>query len=1267
MQTLRILKWFLLAAVVLVVGAALVATLYTRTENFQRWVRQEAVAAVNDTIRGTISIERLEGSVWREITLYNTVLSYEGREIARFPRLTISFSLLPLLWGEIRISAIDGAQPQAHLRQDRDGNWNVIEAVLPRQTDTDTESAFAVFIRTLRVKDGAIDLQLASENKIYRFEGLQLESGIHIGPTGVRVGVRELESRLVAPGYPGLNLKGAVDYRQNGALPGTLSVRNFWAVSRDSRVRLNGQIGIGEPINISAQASLEKLGATDIAALVSGWPVKDDLAGVLTAEGTLDALKGNVRLAAAGAKVDGDFQVDVTRDLPIYSATLSLSEFDLRRWLDGKNISGVMNATLQAAGTGFALGDTTGKTRLEIRSAEAQGWSLGMLSMEVMLKSGVAAIEGQIKGNLGGANWSGKIGLSEKRPNYDLAWTVRDLDVQKVVSGGAPLQGKLNFQGSLKGAGINIADTDARAELAVLPSNLGALEFTQGELKAVLRDKKIRIERATLNTRGSALSVSGALGIDTKVAGMLDYRLRVDDLAPWLAWIDRKGVGAVNATGSAQGSLAELRTQGNARLVGVRIDSLALKEANVKFALQRVEGRNLPSGTLSAQFVDLDAGIALKRVDVAARLARETVDSIHFDVNALDQRDRRHALTGAVELGGDAAALRLHQASLGAPDGFWKLAGPATVTRRDQIFFIEHLTLRNGAREVALNGRFALAGAQDLQLSVDRLPLDIVMAFITEPPKMSGLLAVNARLTGTAAAPVIAASAKLSGASFAGQGYAGAVADIGYQNGKATLQATVQQDATHVLNAAGILPLALSWHDGLRADFADGMDVRLQSTGMSLAFLNSFSGKTVENIAGELSLDIAARGSVKQPDLRGNFKLRDGKLKAVPIGVEIQQVVAAGELDSRNLTLREFSAKTKDGEIRGSGSLALKNYDIGAVKLALTARRWPAIETARHQVKIDGDVEIEGAVQAPRVKGQIVVIEGSLRPDLQFLEQSKAPFKRDETIVIVRRHSSSAARPGASAPKQNQPAESEFIKNLQLDLTVRAPGNVWIRHPDLMSELSGNVRVSKTPQREIDLTGRIDIVRGWFAFQGRRFQLESGAIQFTGGDKINPSLNIVAQYRLPEYQVDATIGGTVEKPTLTLASQPRLEQADILALLIFGRPINTLNQNEQGALQQSAVGITSGYVAGRIANSVSDALGLDSLGVDIREVDFSGGRVGFGRYVGTKTYVSVSQQLSGEHGREVQLEYQIAPDWKLGTSTDSTGSNGIDIIWHKRY
>ena len=89
----RILKWLVLGLGLSLVLVVVAAVIYTRSDNFTRWVREQAVSTVNDFIRGSISVDRLEGSVWREITLYNTALSYGGEEIARFPRLSISFSL----------------------------------------------------------------------------------------------------------------------------------------------------------------------------------------------------------------------------------------------------------------------------------------------------------------------------------------------------------------------------------------------------------------------------------------------------------------------------------------------------------------------------------------------------------------------------------------------------------------------------------------------------------------------------------------------------------------------------------------------------------------------------------------------------------------------------------------------------------------------------------------------------------------------------------------------------------------------------------------------------------------------------------------------------------------------------------------------------------------------------------------------------------------------------------------------------------------------
>jgi hypothetical protein len=214
------------------------------------------------------------------------------------------------------------------------------------------------------------------------------------------------------------------------------------------------------------------------------------------------------------------------------------------------------------------------------------------------------------------------------------------------------------------------------------------------------------------------------------------------------------------------------------------------------------------------------------------------------------------------------------------------------------------------------------------------------------------------------------------------------------------------------------------------------------------------------------------------------------------------------------------------------------------------------------------------------------------------LEQSKVPLQRDETIIVIE---NSTTRQASQPVNQENAASTnnQLFKKLSLDVTVRAPGNLWIRHPDLVSEISGNLRAAKKPDAEVELTGRIDIVRGSLVFQGRRFQLTRGSIQFTGGGKINPSLDIAAEYKASEYNVEVDLTGTAQKPSLTLNSQPRLDQADILAVLLFGRPVNSLNQNQRGSVQESAVNIASGFVAGKLASSVSQALGLDTLGLDL--------------------------------------------------------------------
>src|SRR5262249_23486385 len=108
------------------------------------------------------------------------------------------------------------------------------------------------------------------------------------------------------------------------------------------------------------------------------------------------------------------------------------------------------------------------------------------------------------------------------------------------------------------------------------------------------------------------------------------------------------------------------------------------------------------------------------------------------------------------------------------------------------------------------------------------------------------------------------------------------------------------------------------------------------------------------------------------------------------------------------------------------------------------------------------------------------------------------------------------------------------------------------------------------------------------------------------------------------------------------------DQADILSVLLFNKTLSNLEESEQASLQQNAVSITSGFAAAQIGQAVSQALGLQELGVDI-------------------TNVSVSQGVSGEYGQQVSAYYRITSEWRFICSASIVVLDGFDLIWQKRY
>jgi translocation and assembly module TamB len=275
--------------------------------------------------------------------------------------------------------------------------------------------------------------------------------------------------------------------------------------------------------------------------------------------------------------------------------------------------------------------------------------------------------------------------------------------------------------------------------------------------------------------------------------------------------------------------------------------------------------------------------------------------------------------------------------------------------------------------------------------------------------------------------------------------------------------------------------------------------------------------------------------------------------------------------------------------------------------------------------------------------------------------------KPDNTVEVI--YDGIAPPP---LPPSPPPLGANLYQNLAIDLNAEIHRNTWVKVAGSSAELEGKVHVEKKSDGPLTLLGSIDTVRGQIALAGQPLDLQKGEVTFTGDAKIDPSLDIIAQRQLPQYTVMANIGGTAQKPTLTFSSDPQMSQADILSVLMFGRPTSELNNGQQASLQNQAATIAGSYAANQIGQSVADALGLQALQFSVEN-----GMAAVGTYLGQDVFLSASQnvapqteQIPGQPSQKATIQYYLTKHIEVDTSESrSTLGNAseLNLLWHTQY
>ena len=407
---------------------------------------------------------------------------------------------------------------------------------------------------------------------------------------------------------------------------------------------------------------------------------------------------------------------------------------------------------------------------------------------------------------------------------------------------------------------------------------------------------------------------------------------------------------------------------------------------------------------------------------------------------------------------------------------------------------------------------------------------------------------------------------------------------------------------------------------------------------------------------GRIAVDVA--GTLAKPRATGEVVIENGTYEHLVAGTLIKDLDLQARANQGQVIKISFSG-TDGGSGRISGEGVAHIDDFAGKPIDVKVRFEKATLVRRDDVtaSASGTVAYRGTETRGRIEGRI----RTDRVDVRLVDQLPPTVVNLDVIEI---HAKDDPRSREDRP---QPAETS---QFDLDITVDLPRAVYVQGRGLESEWAGSFRVTGDAN-DPRVVGSLSVMRGQFTFAGKRFQLTKGVVNLDGGRKIDPRIDIVAEYAATGITATVSVTGQASDPKLALSSSPALPQGEILPRVLFGKSGSQLSPAEAAQLAFAVQGLASGGagLSDDIMSKLRNTLGIDVLSVESAGEDGTGTAVRVGRYIGDDIYVETQQGNkpgSTVYRVEVKIFDGLSVDSEVGQGTqDASGSVGLK--WEHRY
>lgn len=864
----------------------------------------------------------------------------------------------------------------------------------------------------------------------------------------------------------------------------------------------------------------------------------------------------------------------------------------------------------------------------------------------LQVKSGTLETAGDV--SLGGGNLQaaltgkvlnlGKL-LSDAagEAEFELSATgpVQGLDVSaKATSSGATLSGRTLSDLVVTLTGKAVADSPS-GELTAT----GALDGQPINVRSSITSEGGRISVPVLEAEIGPNTLKGSLALAPNF--MPDGTVRFDfpDLGLLAAMAGQQAAG--DLSGQMEIATANGKTSASVQASGsaIRRDALSITKPVVDLDIADLATAAI-TGTVRAERI----ASGENRIEALKLDFSRQGQSTGFDLSG--RLDGAPLVTKGQVLQRDGGLDVALQAFEAAPRRIaLKLAKPTTIGVSNGVATLEGLTIQAGRGSVAVSGR---AGETlDLSLRLNALPAALVNNFAAGLDA-EGSIVGTVTVKGRAAAPVVNYALDWDGAMTSQTRGAG----IGALNINANGEfANNQVRLDTVLSGGG----GLSFRGGGTVGIGGATPLGLKFNGtVPFGLLQGQLSAQGFVLTGNANVDVSIGGTAEAPSITGSITAGGARLVDVRRNLAVENLTIRVTMDGRQAVIETVSGRlASGGQLTASGRVGIDPASGFPVDVAIKLGDITYVDGTLVTANVTGDLTLKGPVARLALGGTVRINKANITIP------QKLPASLSE-IDIKHRNAPADVRRMTADVKREQGGSGGESSGIALDLTIEAPGQLFVRGRGINAELGGSLKVTGTSSSPI-VSGGFELERGRMEILTRRLDFTSAHIGFAGG--LVPTVDLVAASTAGTTEITVTVAGVASNPTVTFASSPSLPQDEILAQLIFNRSMSNLSAVQIAQLASAASQLAGGSSTG-LLDSLRSKLGVDDL--DITTDSEGRAAVSAGKYLNERTYIELKQDPE-TNGAKAVINLDVGRGLKLRGEAGSAGSAGAGIFYEKEY